>query len=143
MKSTRAHPSLVWKSILMIAAVLGLSASGLVARPVRAQGDGAFFPVFVLACDAYVTMKGSAAGEGYPPECRGLGDVTVTALEDVNLHVDETALVVILGPSGSGKTTLLNLVGALDTRPKVGSVSAASTSPTHREATGSGCAARR
>jgi len=44
-----------------------------------------------------------------------IGDVTVTALEDVNVHVDETAFVVILGPSGSGKTTLLNLIGALDT----------------------------
>jgi putative ABC transport system ATP-binding protein len=43
-----------------------------------------------------------------------VGDVTVTALEDVNLHVDETSFVVILGPSGSGKTTLLNLIGALD-----------------------------
>jgi putative ABC transport system ATP-binding protein len=43
-----------------------------------------------------------------------VGEVTVTALEDVNLHVDETAFVVILGPSGSGKTTLLNLIGALD-----------------------------
>jgi len=44
-----------------------------------------------------------------------VGDVVVTALEDVNLHVDETSFVVILGPSGSGKTTLLNLIGALDT----------------------------
>jgi putative ABC transport system ATP-binding protein len=43
-----------------------------------------------------------------------VGEVTVTALENVNLHVDETAFVVILGPSGSGKTTLLNLIGALD-----------------------------
>ena len=44
-----------------------------------------------------------------------VGDVDVTALDDVNLHVDEYAFVVILGPSGSGKTTLLNLIGALDT----------------------------
>jgi putative ABC transport system ATP-binding protein len=43
-----------------------------------------------------------------------VGDVTVTALEDVSLHVDEAEFVVILGPSGSGKTTLLNLIGALD-----------------------------
>ena len=43
-----------------------------------------------------------------------VGEVTVTALEDVNLHVDEAAFVVILGPSGSGKTTLLNMIGALD-----------------------------
>jgi putative ABC transport system ATP-binding protein len=44
-----------------------------------------------------------------------VGDVDVTALDDVNLHVDEYAFVVILGPSGSGKTTLLNVIGALDT----------------------------
>ncbi len=50
-----------------------------------------------------------------------VGEVTVTALEDVNVHVDETAFVVILGPSGSGKTTLLNLVGALDV-PSAGRV---------------------
>jgi putative ABC transport system ATP-binding protein len=43
-----------------------------------------------------------------------VGETTVTALTDVNLHVDETAFVVVLGPSGSGKTTLLNLVGLLD-----------------------------
>jgi putative ABC transport system ATP-binding protein len=50
-----------------------------------------------------------------------IGDTTVTALDSVNLHVDEAAFVVILGPSGSGKTTLLNVIGALD-RPTGGSV---------------------
>jgi putative ABC transport system ATP-binding protein len=50
-----------------------------------------------------------------------IGETTVTALERVNLHVDEAAFVVILGPSGSGKTTLLNVIGALD-RPTEGSV---------------------
>ncbi len=50
-----------------------------------------------------------------------VGEVTVTALEGVNLHVDEAAFVVILGPSGSGKTTLLNMIGALDT-PTEGTV---------------------
>ena len=44
-----------------------------------------------------------------------VGDTTVTALTGVNLHVDETAFVVVLGPSGSGKTTLLNMIGLLDT----------------------------
>ena len=51
-----------------------------------------------------------------------VGDVTVTALEQVNLHVDETSFVVVLGPSGSGKTTLLNMIGLLD-RPTEGRVS--------------------
>lgn len=50
-----------------------------------------------------------------------IGETTVTALDRVNLHVDEAAFVVILGPSGSGKTTLLNVIGALD-RPTAGSV---------------------
>jgi putative ABC transport system ATP-binding protein len=50
-----------------------------------------------------------------------VGDVTVTALDAINLHVDETAFVVILGPSGCGKTTLLNVIGALDT-PSEGTV---------------------
>ena len=44
-----------------------------------------------------------------------VGETTVSALDGVDLHIDEEAFVVILGPSGCGKTTLLNLVGALDT----------------------------
>ncbi|RPI25771.1 MAG: ABC transporter ATP-binding protein [Actinobacteria bacterium] len=44
-----------------------------------------------------------------------IGEVDVTALEGIDLHVDDYAFVVILGPSGSGKTTLLNMIGALDT----------------------------
>jgi putative ABC transport system ATP-binding protein len=50
-----------------------------------------------------------------------VGEVTVTALDQVDLHVDESAFVVILGPSGSGKTTLLNMIGALDI-PTSGSI---------------------
>ncbi len=50
-----------------------------------------------------------------------VGETTVTALDSINLHVDDAAFVVILGPSGSGKTTLLNVIGALD-QPSSGSV---------------------
>ena len=50
-----------------------------------------------------------------------VGDVDVTALDGINLHVDESAFVAIVGPSGCGKTTLLSMIGALDT-PTSGSV---------------------
>jgi putative ABC transport system ATP-binding protein len=50
-----------------------------------------------------------------------VGELTVTALEDVSLTVAEGEFTVILGPSGSGKTTLLNVIGALDS-PTAGRV---------------------
>ena len=53
-----------------------------------------------------------------------LGATTVTALEDVDLHVDPGELLVVLGPSGSGKTTLLRLVAGFE-RPDRGAISAA------------------
>ena len=50
-----------------------------------------------------------------------VGGSVVKAVDQVNLHVDETAFVVVLGASGSGKTTLLNLIGALDA-PTAGTI---------------------
>ena len=50
-----------------------------------------------------------------------MGEITVTAIEDVSLRVNKGEFVVILGPSGSGKSTTLNMISALDT-PSAGSV---------------------
>ena len=47
------------------------------------------------------------------------GEVTVRALNSVDLEIVEKEVVVLLGPSGSGKTTLLNIMGGLD-RPTSG-----------------------
>ncbi len=47
-------------------------------------------------------------------------EVETTALNHVNLVVEQGEFVAIMGPSGCGKSTLLNLIGLLD-RPDTGS----------------------
>ena len=49
------------------------------------------------------------------------GDSVVTALEDVNLAVQDREIVTLVGASGCGKSTLLNLIAGFET-PTVGQV---------------------
>ena len=50
-----------------------------------------------------------------------MGEVTITALSDVNFSIQQGEFVVIVGPSGAGKTTLLNLLSTLD-KPTKGEI---------------------
>lgn len=43
-----------------------------------------------------------------------MGDILVTAVQDLTLEIEPGKFVVLLGPSGSGKTTLLNLISCID-----------------------------
>ena len=50
-----------------------------------------------------------------------MGNVTVNAVNGINLEINSGEFVVIAGPSGAGKTTVLNILGGMD-RPTTGSV---------------------
>jgi len=50
-----------------------------------------------------------------------IGNLTIEALENLNLEVEKSEFVSIYGPSGAGKTTLLNIIGGLD-KPTSGKV---------------------
>jgi putative ABC transport system ATP-binding protein len=49
------------------------------------------------------------------------GEISVDALADIDLAVEDGEFAALVGPSGSGKTTLLNVIGGLDA-PSAGRV---------------------
>ena len=61
-----------------------------------------------------VVLSARGVGKRYP-----MGEVSVTALHDIDLDVYTGEFIVVLGPSGSGKSTLLHILGGLDT-PSMG-----------------------
>ena len=50
-----------------------------------------------------------------------MGEMSIQALADINLNIEQQTFVSFVGPSGSGKTTLLNLIGCLD-KPSNGEI---------------------
>jgi putative ABC transport system ATP-binding protein len=50
-----------------------------------------------------------------------MGEISVDALKDVSVALNEGAFISVAGPSGSGKTTMMNIIGLID-HPSSGSL---------------------
>ena len=48
-------------------------------------------------------------------KCYRMGELTITAVEDVTFEIEKGEFAIIVGPSGAGKTTVLNILGGMDT----------------------------
>lgn len=44
-----------------------------------------------------------------------MGEVTIRAVDGINMNIEQGEFAVIVGPSGAGKTTVLNILGGMDT----------------------------
>ena len=44
-----------------------------------------------------------------------MGEVTITASDNISFDIEKGEFAVIVGPSGAGKTTILNMLGGMDT----------------------------
>ena len=44
-----------------------------------------------------------------------MGEVTITAVDNITFDINKGEFVIIVGPSGAGKTTVLNILGGMDT----------------------------
>ena len=43
-----------------------------------------------------------------------MGEVTITAVDDISFDIEKGEFVIVVGPSGAGKTTVLNMLGGMD-----------------------------
>jgi putative ABC transport system ATP-binding protein len=50
-----------------------------------------------------------------------MGEITVDALKEISIELNEGEFISVAGPSGSGKTTMMNIIGLID-RPTAGNV---------------------
>ncbi len=53
---------------------------------------------------AYISLR--HVGKRYQ-----MGEITITAVDDISFEIEKGQFAVIVGPSGAGKTTVLNILG--------------------------------